>query len=111
VNLIYLLIQIVVAADDCSVATAFRRVAVFLRRERRHVGTVFLLVLALIVMATGASILATAALGLVAFIPFLGLAALPLQILAWLLRGLVFQYLGLTSVGAYLILYRAFANT
>jgi hypothetical protein len=111
VNLIYLLVQIVVAADDCSVATAFRRVAVFLRRERRHVGTVFLLVLALIVMATGASILATAALGLVAFIPFLGLAALPLQILAWLLRGLVFQYLGLTSVGAYLILYRAFANT
>ena len=110
VNLVYLLVQIVVAADDCSVATAFRRVAVFLRRERRHVGTVFLLVLALIVAATGASILATAALGLVAFVPFLGLAALPLQILAWLLRGLVFQYLGLTSVGAYLILYRAFTN-
>ena len=104
-NLVYLLVQIVVAADDCSVATAFRRVAVFVRRERRHVGTVFLLVLALIVAATGASILATAALGLVAFVPFLGLAALP-----WLLRGLVFQYLGLTSVGAYLILYRAFAN-
>ena len=110
VNLVYLLVQIVVAADDCSVATAFRRVAVFLRRERRHVGTVFLLVLALIVAATGASVLATAALGLVAFVPFLGLAALPLQLLAWLLRGLVFQYLGLTSVGAYLILYRAFSN-
>ncbi|NOT25319.1 MAG: hypothetical protein HOP16_04375 [Acidobacteria bacterium] len=110
VNLVYLLVQIVVAADDCSVATAFRRVAVFLRRERQHVGTVFLLVLALIVAATGASVLATAALGLVAFVPFLGLAALPLQLLAWLLRGLVFQYLGLTSVGAYLILYRASTN-
>jgi hypothetical protein len=107
VNLVYLLVQIVVAADDCSVATASRRVAVFLRHERRRVGTVFLLVLALIIAATGASVLATAALGLVAFVPFLGLAALPLQILAWLLRGLVFQYLGLTSVGAYLILYRA----
>jgi len=110
VNLVYLLVQIVVAADDCSVTIASRRVALFLRHERRHVGTVFLLVLALIVAATGASVLATAALGLVAFVPFLGLAALPLQLLAWLLRGLVFQYLGLTSVGAYLILYRAHAD-
>ncbi len=107
VNLVYLLVQIVVAADNCSVATAGRRVAVFLRRKRGDVGRVFLLVLALILGATGASLLATAALSLVAFVPFLGLAALPLQLLAWLLRGLVFQYLGLTSVGAYLRLYRA----
>jgi len=110
VNLLYLLVQIVVAADDCSVGAAARRVAAFLRRERRNVGSVFLLVLALVVAATGASLLATAALGLVAFVPFFGLAALPLQLLAWLLRGLVFQYLGLTSVGAYLKLYRAFAD-
>ena len=109
VNLLYLLVQIVVAADDCSVATAGRRVAVFLKRRRGDVGRVFLLVLALILGATGASLLATAALGLVAFVPFFGLAALPLQLLAWLLRGLVFQYLGLTSVGAYLRLYRASA--
>jgi hypothetical protein len=54
---------------------------------------------------------ATAALGLVAFVPFFGLAALPLQLLAWLLRGLVFQYLGLASVGAYLRLYRRFTGT
>jgi hypothetical protein len=109
VNLLYLLVQIVVAADDCSVAAAGRRVAAFLRRDRGDVGLVFLLVLALILGATGASVLATAALGLVAFVPFLGLAALPLQLLAWLLRGLVFQYLGLTSVGAYLTLYRSSA--
>ncbi len=110
VNFLYLLIQIVVAADDCGVATAIRRVAAFLRRERRPVTTVFLLVLAAVVAATGASLLATAALGLVAFVPFVGLAALPLQLLAWLMRGLVFQYLGLASVGAYLKLYRAFAD-
>jgi hypothetical protein len=110
VNLLYLLVQIVVAADNCSVATAARRVAVFLRRKRGDVGWVFLLVLALILGATGASVLATAALGLVAFVPLFGLAALPLQLLAWLLRGLVFQYLGLTSVGAYLRLYRASAT-
>jgi hypothetical protein len=110
VNLLYLLVQIVVAADNCSVAAAARRVAAFLRSELRNVGMVFLLVLALIVTATGASLLATTALGLVAFVPFFGLAALPLQLVAWLLRGLVFQYLGLTSVGAYLMLYRAFAD-
>ena len=37
---------------------------------------------------------------------FLLVAALPLQPAAWLLRGLVFQFLGLTSVGAYLKVYR-----
>jgi hypothetical protein len=106
VNLAYLLVQIVVAADDCSVAAAARRVAAFVRKEIRNVGAIFLLLLALVVAATGASVLATAALGLVAFVPFIGLAALPLQLGAWLLRSLVFQYLGLTAAGAYLKLYR-----
>lgn len=109
VNLLYLLVQIVVAADDCSVATAARRVGAFVRAETRGVAAVFGVVLALVVCATGASILATAALGLIAFVPFLGLAVLPLQLLAWLLRGIVFQYLGLTAIGAYLRLYRGFA--
>lgn len=106
VNLGYLLVQIVIAADDCSVRSAARRAAAFVRKEIRNVGSIFVLVLALVVAATGASILATAALGLVAFVPFIGLAALPLQLGAWLLRGLVFQYLGLTAVGAYLTIYR-----
>ncbi|MDA1183088.1 MAG: hypothetical protein O2930_00405 [Acidobacteria bacterium] len=110
INLLYLLVQIVIAADDCSVLTAAVRVATFLRREAAPIGSVFFLVFGLVVLATGASILATAALGLMTFIPFVGLAALPLQVLAWLLRGLVFQYLGLTSVGAYLALYRTFAD-
>ena len=110
VNLLYLLVQIVVAADDCSVTVGASRAVAFLRRERRNVGTVFLLVLALVMTATGASVLATAALGLVTFVPFVGPGVLPLQLLAWLLRGLVFQYLGLTSVGAYLKLYRAFSD-
>lgn len=110
VNLMYLLTQIVITADDCSAAKAARRVAAFIRHERRNVAAIFLLVLALVVAATGASVLAMAALGLVAFVPFFGLAALPLQLLAWLLRGLVFQYLGLASIGAYVKLYRAFAD-
>ena len=99
-----------VAAEDCGVMAAAFRVTAFLRREPENIGSVFLLVLGLVVVATGASVLATAALGLVTFVPFVGLAALPLQVLAWLLRGLVFQYLGLTTVGAYLKLYGAFAD-
>lgn len=73
VNLLYLLVQIMVAADDCSVVIAASRVVAFLRREVRNVGIVFLLVLALVTAATGASVLATAALGLVTFVLFFGL--------------------------------------
>jgi hypothetical protein len=110
VNLLYLLTQIVIAADDCGVAAGARRVAAFLRHERGKVLRVFVVVLALVVGATGASFLAAALLGLIAFVPFVGLAVLPLQLVAWLLRALVFQYIGLTSIGAYLTLYRAFAR-
>jgi hypothetical protein len=110
VNLLYLLVQVVIAADDCGVLTAVFRVGAFLRRDMARIGCVFLLVFGLVVVATGASVLATAAFGLVTFVPFVGLAALPLQVLAWLLRGVVFQYLGLTAVGAYLTLYGAFAE-
>ena len=37
---------------------------------------------------------------------FLGLMVLPLQLAAWLLRGIVFEYLALAALGAYLSHYR-----
>jgi len=110
-NFLYLLTQIVIAAEDCSVGTAMRRVAQFLHRARGPVAAVFLVVLALVVFATGASLIATAALGLISFVPLLGLTVLPLQLGAWLFRGLIFQYVGLSSLGAYLKLYRSTAMT
>ena len=70
------------------------------------VAAVFAVVLGIVVFATGASLMATAALGLISFVPLLGLTVLPLQLGAWLFRGLVFQYVGLSSIGAYLKLYR-----
>jgi hypothetical protein len=106
-NFVYLLIQIVIAAEDCSVGAAGRRVTVLLRRSRRPVVSVFLIILGIVVFATGASLMATAALSLISFVPLLGLTVLPLQLGAWLFRGLVFQYVGLSSIGAYLTLYRA----
>jgi hypothetical protein len=112
-NFVYLLTQIVVAADDCGVGTALRRVAAFVRDQRWTVGGVFAVILAMVVLATGASFVATASLSVITFVPFLGpflgLAVLPLQIVAWVLHEVVFQYIGLASVGAYVRLYRSFA--
>ena len=106
VNLMYLVLQIVIVAEDCSVRSAARRSAAFLRAALRGIASVFGVVLALVVLSTGVSILAMGALGLIAFVPFFGLAVLPLQLVAWLFRSVVFQYIGLTSIGAYLRCYR-----
>jgi hypothetical protein len=106
VNFLYLLTQIVIAADDCGVADAMSRVARLLVRDGRTIVGVLGAILVLMVLTTAASVLATAALGLIAFVPFVGLAALPLQVIAWLVRGVVFQYISLAGAAAYLRLYR-----
>jgi sulfite exporter TauE/SafE len=110
VNLVYLLAQIVIASEDCGVGAALRQVAGFVRRLARTVAGVCLVVLGLVVLATAASLVATTALGLIGFVPFVGLAVLPLQLLAWLLRSLVLQYISLASIGAYSALYRGHAR-
>lgn len=106
VNFLYLLTQIVIASDDCGVADAISRVARLLVRDGRIIVGVLGAILALMVLTTAASVLATAALGLIAFVPFVGLAALPLQVIAWLVRGVVFQYISLAGAAAYLRLHR-----
>lgn len=109
VNFVYLLIQMVVVSDDVSVRRAASRTLGFVQARTRYVAGVFLLVLTLVVVATGASLLATTALGLISFVPFVGLAVFPLQAIAWFVRGMLFQYLGLTALGSYLTLYRGHA--
>jgi hypothetical protein len=107
VNFLYLLTQIMIAAEDCSVSEALPHVARLIRKRAKELAQVLAAILALMLMATAASILATTALGLIAFVPFVGLAALPLQIFAWLVRGVVFQFVGLTGVSTYLRLHYA----
>lgn len=107
VNFLYLLMQIVIAAEDCGVLDAASHVARLLRRRSKELTVVLAAILAMMLMVTGASILATTALGLIAFVPFVGLAALPLQIIAWLVRGVVFQFVGLTGAATYLRLHVA----
>jgi len=106
VNLVYLLIQMIMTTDDLSVNAAARRLLIFAKARGRQIAGVFLIVLALVLVATGASIVTTAALGLISFVPFVGLAVFPLQVAAWFVRGMLFQYLGLTALASYLTLYR-----
>ena len=110
VNLVYLLIQVVIAADDCSVASAVRRVAIFVRQEKQVLAGIFAVVLTMMALATAASVIAFTGLGLILLIPFVWLAAIPLQLVAFLLRALVFQYIDMTSIAAYLKLYRAHSS-
>ena len=109
VNLLYLLVQIAVAVDSAGIGEACRAVARFIYAEFRELAGVFVVVLALVVAATLASALAWSGVGLIAFVPLVGLAVVPLQMAALLVRGVVFEYLGLTALGAYLTLYAGHA--
>jgi len=95
-----------IAAEDCSVGAACLRVGEFLRRDARSIGVLFGALLVIVGLATIASLLAMASLGVIGFVPIVGLAVVPIQLLAWLARALVFQYLGLTALCAYVRLYR-----
>ncbi len=111
INFLYLLTQMAIAVEDLGVREAMRRVAQFIRGSLREVAGIFGVVLLLVAITTMASILATAGLGLIAVLPFVGLAMVPLQLGAWVLRGVVFEYLALTALGAYLTQYRYYLHS
>ncbi|HEX3704476.1 MAG TPA: hypothetical protein VHU82_14170 [Vicinamibacterales bacterium] len=110
VNLLYLLLQLAMAIENIPLVEACRAVARFIRAEFRELAAVFLVVVGLVVAATFASALAWSGVGLIAFVPLVGLAVFPLQLAALLLRGLVFEYLGLTALGAYVTLYCGYVS-
>jgi hypothetical protein len=105
VNLVYLLMQLAMAVDGVGIREAWPHVVRFVRGEFRALVRVFAVMIALIVAATLASALAWSGVGLIAFVPLVGLAVFPLQLVALLVRGLVYEYLLLTGVSAYLALY------
>lgn len=109
VNLVYLLLQIAMAAGHTGLRDAAREILRFGRAEYRELGGIFLVVFGMVVAAWLASALAWSGVGLIAFVPLVGLAVFPLQIAALLLRGLVFEFIGLTAMGAYVTLYRRYA--
>jgi hypothetical protein len=105
VNLIYMLLQIALAAGCDTLRAAVRSTARFARAEFKELSGIFLILFGMIAAAWLASALAWSGVGLIAFVPLVGLAVFPLQIAALLLRGLVFEYIGLTAMGAYVTLY------
>jgi len=111
VNFLYLLTQMTIAVEDVGVRAGMRRVAQFIRGSLREVAGIFGIVLLFVLIATGASWLAAAGLALIAVIPFVGLAMVPLQLGAWMVRGIAFEYLALTALGAYLTQYRYYLHS
>jgi hypothetical protein len=106
VNWVYLLLQIAMAVEGVGLAGACTAVTRFVRSEFRELAGIFGVILALLVGATLASALAWSGVGLVAFVPLVGLAVFPLQIAALIVRGLMFEYIGLTALASYAALYQ-----
>ena len=111
VNFLYLLTQMAIAVEDVGVRDAMRRVAQFIRTSLREVVGIFGVVLLLVAVIVGGALLASTGLALIAVIPFVGLAMVPLQLAAWMLRGIAFEYLALTALGAYLTQYRYYLHS
>jgi hypothetical protein len=109
VNLLYLLVQIVCASEDESIGAALKLVIRFIRAEFFELGAMFLVMFSLVIAATIASGLALAGVAFIGFVPLVGMAAMPLQIATLVVRGLVFEYIGLTAMGSYVSLYRRYS--
>jgi hypothetical protein len=78
--------------------------------KKQVLAGIFVVILAMMALATAASVIAFTGLSLILLLPFVWLAAIPLQLAAFLLRALVFQYIDITSIAAYLQLYRAHSH-
>jgi hypothetical protein len=111
VNLVFDLMRIVVVGDDCGLRDAASRLGSFLIEDIRQVLGIFAVVGVLLILAAAGSLLVAAGLALVAWVPVVGLVVVPLQLAAWLVRGLLFQFMGLSAVAAYQSQYRRFSET
>ena len=110
INLFYDLTRIVLVVEDCSLVAAGRKLWRFLVADVRHVLGIFGVMGAVGAVATAVALVATAGLALISWVPIVGLVVFPLQIVAWLLRGLIFQFMDLMTMVAYEAQYRRFAG-
>ena len=104
------LLQAIMTTDDCRLSVSVGRLRSFLLHDARQVLGIFAVVLLLIVLTTAAWVLATTGLALIAWVPIVGLTVVPLQLAAWLVRGLVFHYMDLSAWSAYQSQYRRYAE-
>lgn len=109
-SLAYDLLRVIVITDDCLVREAVARLRRFVIEDARQVLGIFGVMAAVVLLAGAASLLATAGLAPVAYMPIVGLTIVPLQVALWLFRGLLFQALSLASLSAYQTQYRRFSS-
>lgn len=109
INLFYDLTRIIMVVEDCAIGVAVRRLWRFVVADVRQVLGIFGVMGAISAVATAAALVATAGLALISWVPIVGLIVLPLQVVAWLVRGLVFQFMDLMTMVAYEAQYRRFA--
>ena len=109
VNLAFDLARVVMVTDDCGVGAALSRVRLFLLADSRQVLGIFGAMSTLLLAAMVGSLAATAGLTMVGWVPIVGLLFVPLQVAFWIVRGLLFQYMSLTTLSAYQCQYRRFA--
>jgi hypothetical protein len=110
VNLAYDLLRIIVVTDDCRLSTALSRLRAFLLVDARQVIGIFAVTIVGLALAAAILLLAAWMLALVSWVPFAGVIVVPLQAVAWVVRALVFEYVGLTAIAAYQTQYRRFAD-
>jgi len=110
IGLAFDLTRVIMVTDDCGVAAALARVRAFIVADARQVLGIFGVMIAVFLLGTTASLTATGWLTVLSWIPLAGFLFVPLQAAAWLMRGLLFQYLGLTALAAYQTQYRRFAE-
>jgi hypothetical protein len=109
-NLGYDLLRVIVVTDDCEVRTAVDRLCRFVIEDARQVIAIFCVMGGIRLLAVFASLLATAGLAIVAYVPLVSVVFAPLQAAAWVLRGLFFESLALCALAAYQAQYRRFSE-
>jgi len=110
INLAYDLLRVIIVTDDCSVRLAAARLRHFVIEDSRQVIGIFSVIGGVLIVTTAASIFAAAGIALVAWVPIVGLLVVPLQAAAWILRGLLMQYMALAALSAYQTQYRRFSE-
>jgi hypothetical protein len=108
VSLAYDLLRVIVVTDDCSVPAAVGRLRRFVVGDARQVLGVFAVICGVQVVAALVSLLATAGLAIVGYVPLVSLIFVPLQAAAWVLRGILFEALALSALATYQVQYRRF---
>lgn len=100
-NLAYQLAQMVITVRDIGVRESLNEVAAFVYVRCPEVLVVFAVTSAAVVTTWLIAIVAMALLGFIWFVPLIGLVVVPLQVIAWFLRDLIFQYVGQTATVCY----------